>query len=43
MVVAFLRKDHSIYVNFGRCLMDLLKFYGYEFNPETTCISLNPQ
>ena len=43
MIVALLRKDNVIYCNFGRFLMDYLKFYGYEFNPVHTGISLNQQ
>lgn len=42
MIVAFLRKDNNIYGNFGKCLMDFLKYYGYDFNPDTTFISLDP-
>jgi len=41
MIVAFLRKEAKIYHNFGRSLMDILKYYG-SFNPKTTGISLNP-
>jgi len=42
MIVALLRRDNVVYCNFGRFLMDFLKFYGYIFNPLTTGISLNP-
>jgi len=41
MIVALLRKDQVIYCNFGRFLMDFLKYYGYEFDPTKTGISLN--
>lgn len=41
MIVALLRKDNVIYCNFGRFLMDYLKFYGYVFDPQRTGISLD--
>lgn len=41
MIVAFFRDNQEhLYKNHGEILMDLLKFYGDEFNPSEMGISL---